>query len=1117
MPEIVDASDRKRSLDPTRSFIVQAPAGSGKTELLIQRYLRLLSGVERPEQILAMTFTTKAADEMKRRIINALESAKLSEPPVTPHELQTWELASEALKRDTSQGWRILENPVRMKILTIDSFCSGLTKQTPLLSGMGALLKVAENPDGLYRKAAHKILELVETDTDEGMAVVHILGRLDNSKQSFLTRIIQLLKNRDQWMIPFFQKDALTDDKRSYLETVLGNLVESVLRETEALFPPDIKKQLPALADYAGENIFQDNPEHELASLRGLASIPPASIENLRQWKAVASMFITKQGDLRKTVTKSNGFPAGDRGKKMKNNFLGMLESLGSDHNLITLLDETQKLPDPKFTDEDWEFLKSTFLLIPEMSKALRKIFIDNKVTDFTQIELSALQSLGEADNPSDLLLHLDMKVQHILVDEFQDTSYKQFQLLKLLTAGWTDGDGRTLFIVGDPMQSIYRFRDAEVGLFIQAREQGIGDIQLTSLKLKTNFRSQKKVVDWVNDCFAAIFPKIDDPDRGAIKYAPSIAAHPGSPEAGVVVHPFDESKDVEEAREITQLIQDLQKKHPGASIAILVRARAHLREIVERLHSAKIKFRAEEIDPLTARPAILDLLSLMRALLSHSDRVAWLSILRAPWCGLALKDLHQLCANDPATAIWELLTDTAKIARLSPDGQHRANRLTMTLTDVFSRHPQTNFRILLEACWMSLGGPACLGGGLAGSAIMDDTMVFFDKVEEVLISGETESLYDFETVLKNLYASPTAYSDDAVQIMTMHKAKGLEFDFVIIPGLGKKGMSDAKKLVLWMPHGSDILMAPMEGYGDDKSSAYNFIARLDKAKGYYEIFRLLYVSATRTKLQLHLFGHAQKKEDGYSPWKGSMLSHLWPYIEPEWNKKLREKPHATDIEEKEINARSNINRLPSDYKIPEPLPTIETGPAPEISVEEDGPPVFEWAGNKTRLLGNVLHQCFRDIAEQGLDKWDTARLDKYAPKIKSALLGQGLSSAETESACRQGMEALRNILDDATGRWILSDHLEARSEYGLTRADGKNFVSKKIDRTFVDENNARWIIDYKTSPHEGADMETFFQQEKERYRGKMNQYEEMVKSSGETRPIKKALYYPIQRRLVEY
>lgn len=495
MTEIVDASERKQALDPTRSFIVQAPAGSGKTELLIQRYLKLLSGAERPEQILAMTFTRKAAAEMKNRIISALHLAKNSDPPQTPHELQTWNLASKALERDSSQGWRILENPARMKILTIDSFCSGLTRQTPLLSGMGALLNVAENADELYRAAAHKILNLVEDDTDGGNAVRLILKRLDNSKEDFLKRIIQLLKNRDLWMIPFFEKHSFTDNTRDYLENALANLVESILRETSDLFPAHWNALLPPLAAYAGENMFQEDPSHELAPLKSLQSMPDPVIENIRQWRAIASLFITKDGALRKTVNKNNGFPPGDSAaKKTKNDFLELLEFMTGQENLISVLVETRKLPGPRFTDEDWEFLQTMFSLLPEMNKTLNKVFIEKKVTDFTQIELAALQSLGEALDPSDLLLKLDMKIQHILVDEFQDTSYKQFQLLKLLTAGWAEGEGRTLFIVGDPMQSIYRFRDAEVGLFIHARDQGVDDIRLTSLKLRTNFRSQKRL-----------------------------------------------------------------------------------------------------------------------------------------------------------------------------------------------------------------------------------------------------------------------------------------------------------------------------------------------------------------------------------------------------------------------------------------------------------------------------------------------------------------------------------------------------------------------------------------------------------------------------------------------
>jgi len=139
---IDDSKARREALNIEGSHIVQAPAGSGKTELLIQRYLKLLAHVERPEQILAMTFTRKAAGEMKNRVLEALDRAQKPTPPKEAHEKTTWEIARQALKNSEKQKWRIRDNPQRLKIQTIDSFCASLTKQTPLLSGMGSLLEV---------------------------------------------------------------------------------------------------------------------------------------------------------------------------------------------------------------------------------------------------------------------------------------------------------------------------------------------------------------------------------------------------------------------------------------------------------------------------------------------------------------------------------------------------------------------------------------------------------------------------------------------------------------------------------------------------------------------------------------------------------------------------------------------------------------------------------------------------------------------------------------------------------------------------------------------------------------------------------------------------------------
>ena len=136
--QIPDQAARERALNANTSFIVQAPAGSGKTELLTQRFLVLLSRVEYPEQIIALTFTRKAASEMRARIIKALQLAVSTEAPKSQHQQLTWRLAKRALEKNNILQWNLLANPNRLRIQTIDSMCASLSKQMPLLSGFGA-------------------------------------------------------------------------------------------------------------------------------------------------------------------------------------------------------------------------------------------------------------------------------------------------------------------------------------------------------------------------------------------------------------------------------------------------------------------------------------------------------------------------------------------------------------------------------------------------------------------------------------------------------------------------------------------------------------------------------------------------------------------------------------------------------------------------------------------------------------------------------------------------------------------------------------------------------------------------------------------------------------------
>ena len=1122
---LADEKIRKLALKPDQSFIVQAPAGSGKTELLIQRYLKLLGQVNFPEEILAMTFTRKAAAEMKERVFSALTEAQTQQCPEQAHARFTWELARKVLEQDQSSEWKLMSNPARLRIVTIDSFCSSLTRRMPLLSRMGTGLDIQENARSLYRETARSILNLTESETNPyGVLVRNILRHIDNSKEDFIKRIVQLLTKRDQWMISFFdprenlEAHPLNDDARKKLEKTLAALIQSRLGELDNLFSLEIQNKILRLAIYSGGNI--DDPSHPCACLSKLQKFPDTSIGNLGIWKGLAHLFLTQSNACRKKPDVRLGFPAGKDGdaKRMKDEFVELVNSLQENPALLAALATVKRLPRAHFTNLEWDLLKSTIRLLAEINKTLRDVFSSRQITDFTEISLSAINGLIQKDEngeekPTDLLFYLDCKIHHILVDEYQDTSFKQEELLRNLTSEWSGEDDRSLFIVGDPKQSIYRFRDAEVGLFLKTQERGLGNLRPTPLSLESNFRSQKNLVDWVNTCFQKIFPKHNDPDLGAISYTPSSAVLKESMHPGVLYHPVPHNEDgqaiaEEEARQITLLVKDIQSQYPDKSLAILVRGRTHLTSIVRHFNKSNIAFKAEAIDSLTDRPAILDLLSLLRALRFPGDRTAWLSILRAPWCGLSLADIHALAELDIKTPVWFLLNDPSRIGLLSEDGQKRAQDLVDNIQHFINGFADHNFRDVLEACWVRLGGPACLQ-----ETSPEDIEVFFSKVEEIINSGQEEQFENFDQILTDLYASPLAVPENAVQIMTMHKAKGLEFDFVILPGLGKRIKGDEKRLVYWMPHGDDLLIAPIEEKGGETSPLYEFLSDLNKEKEEYEILRLLYVAATRAKSQLHLFGHLEpSKDEEWKPHSKSLLNKLWPHIKEAWLEKLNKITEPSPIEpEQPTTERHSIHRLPIDFSFPSAADAIVEGQVLDIEDEKYIEPEYYWAGNTARCLGNVLHRCLHDIAVEGLESWSEERIKNLKPKFKSALLGEGLPLEQAEDALKSGLLALSKIFEDERGLWILASHEDARSEYPLTFFQDNRYTRNIIDRTFV-ADGIRWIIDYKTGSHKGGgkDLEIFLDSEVQRYRQQLNRYENVLKKYGEKLPIKKALYFPL-------
>jgi ATP-dependent helicase/nuclease subunit A len=303
-----------------------------------------------------------------------------------------------------------------------------------------------------------------------------------------------------------------------------------------------------------------------------------------------------------------------------------------------------------------------------------------------------------EQSDPTDLALRLGAVIRHILVDEFQDTSHEQLALLQALTADWQRGDGRTLFVVGDPMQSIYQFREAEVGLFLRAREHGIGEIGFEALQLRLNFRSRAAVIDWVNHKFSGLFPPEDDARLARIRYLSS-AAGPKSIEysdPAVELHAFEDRDFADEAERVVQIASQARQRDPDATMAVLVASRKHATILVAKLIAAGLQVRGVELEPLEERAVVRDLTALTRALLHGADRSAWLALLHAPWCGLSLRELERLDLSEEGD-LFALLGDNAH--RLETSSQQRLLRLCDALR-------ADSMRTALSTHWRSMRSP---------------------------------------------------------------------------------------------------------------------------------------------------------------------------------------------------------------------------------------------------------------------------------------------------------------------------------------------------------------------------------------------------------------------------
>jgi ATP-dependent exoDNAse (exonuclease V) beta subunit len=1175
-PAPPDLLQRQQALQPSQSILVQAPAGSGKTDLLTRRFLRLLS----------------------HRILAELEKAAQSDAVAATDEFSMDALALRALDRSRVGGWKLLDQPAQLRISTIDSFCRDLAVQQPLLSGLGGGLGIAEQPTELYRRAARSTLRKIDdAGSDLSEAIEALLLWRDNGWQEMEDLLVKMLGERDRWMHEFvLGREQNPDALRARLERPFANAVQAALVRLDQLFfqVPGAQDELLTLARFACEQ--SGGALHR--DLAELAEFPSAASADdaLEAYLGAAALLLTGDGAFRKAIDKRLGFPA-DR-KREKTRLLELIASLAQVPGLESALAAVRSLPPTHYPEDDWQIVRACFILLRHAASELQVVFAEAGAVDFVEVAQIAQRVLRGPDGlPTDAALAVSDGIRHLLVDEFQDTSRRQHQLLASLVAAWPERTGRTCFAVGDPMQSIYFFRDADAELFPRVKALGLEipndePLLFEFVPLQANFRTAPSLVERLNTVFGKVFAADDgsgvsfsaaQPMRDETFAQPSFALHldfvpqasrgwAADPEASAQ----KEAARAAQVEEIVALIRGHLDRMEATRlarangedakyrVAVLGRARTALAPIAQALRDTGIPFRALDLEKLQDRPEVLDALALARALLNPQDRVAWLGVLRAPWCGLALSDLHLLAsADDPALRdrpVPDLLAE--RLPLLSPEGARAAARVLDALASVpalRASQPTASVGTWLQQVCLRLGGAACVDA--TAHANLDLLWSCLDH----LPAGEQDLLGPGLTAaLDKLTAQPdpAASAECGVQLMTIHKSKGLEFEVVIVPELQARGGNGGRKMLSWLERGlahpdesgeiTEFLIAPLQSKGKDRGKAKEWVDGVYRQRESQEDRRILYVAATRAREELHFFARPACKGDGSGELTlaeptGSLLATAWPALEEEVRGRFElwkgGRTAAQDREENVVeliaaSGQSNLLVMPAPVKATLlrclPLDYAPVGSvlvsenwddalgAPEIAsgTRENSLYARHQGGLLSRVLGTAVHTLLEELARlRATHDWDAARaaLQMFEPRIAAQIRAAGVDPTQSASIAAKAMSQALNASRDPNGQWILSPHPQAQSEARWAGVVAGALRTVQVDRVFragpnplSEGEQAWWIVDYKTAHADHIDPAAALPELRKLFAPQLMAYAHILRNlHGQDAVLRAGLYYP--------
>jgi ATP-dependent helicase/nuclease subunit A len=883
--------------NPLRSVVVEACAGSGKTWLLVARMLRLLLAGAEPAELLAITFTRKAAQEMRERLDQLLRELALADDHAVAALLTERGVPENELARllPLARGLyqRVLASPQGLSVDTFHSWFGRLVQIAPLAAGVPHGFVLTEKTGELLDEAYRRFMQSLNTaDGKEARSALETLYEEvgDAAARNLLNAFVS---KRAEWWVAT-QGDADEGEPSPLLE-LRERCGEDGERDARLGLWEDayLLEQIGQAARLLGQG-SATNRTRAIAIETALSGGP--SLEN---FESLRREFFTQAGEPVKNLkTKDlskaleayygvDGVSAFDTEFNSAGLMLDQLHCRGADLKVIKI-------------NQALFIAGAAYLSHYQDVKAAQRVF------DFTDLEWHAYRLLSDEGHAAYLQSRLDARYRHILLDEFQDTNPLQWNIVRSWLEAYGADTAPSVFIVGDPKQSIYRFRRAEPRVFDGARTllkiRGAADLRTGETR-----RNASAIVDLLNLTQTGSNPIYSAQTTiagrpGAVWRLPLLAPEAVVSEVTGLRNPLttpreeeDNLRRLDEGRAVAAAIRHLhdQGDEPRASAwrdyMLLVRSRTHLAAYERALREAGIPYVSDRKGGLLDALEVHDLIALLTFLVTPGDDRALAHVLKSPIIGAADTDLIELASTGNGHW-WDRLQQTVT-GTTSPALIHAGDMLQRWLADA----PRLPVHDLLDRI-LHQGDLMARYAQQAPPAMRAQTLANIEAFVELALSldaGRYPSIPKFIEALRSLQDGATSEApdeaevtveDDAVRILTIHGAKGLESPVVFLLDSNVRPKRDHGGILCdWPEH--DSRPSHFSGFGAkaERGFARNDLFEAEARFEQQEDWNLLYVAATRAKDILVVSGaYSRQQAAGGGLIEGSWYQRMQPAPELE-------------------------------------------------------------------------------------------------------------------------------------------------------------------------------------------------------------------------------------------